>query len=127
MGVYGMTYDEFWRDDPMLALYYREAWIERRKAENHRDWLLGAYYYNAIATALGNAFKKKGSKAEPYLEEPFPIFPLTKEEEEAKAQKEKEKIEAVYTSIMKQQRERKLREQAHAKEQEAKDAEVRGS
>ena len=114
MGVYGMTYDEFWRDDPWLALYYREAWIEKRKAENRRDWLMGAYVYNAMSITLANAFKKKGSKPEKYLEEPFPIFPMTEEEEEEKKRQEKEKIEAVYASILKQQQQRKQKEQAKA-------------
>lgn len=112
MGVYGMTYKEFWQDDPWKAKYYREAYVERRKAENHRDWLLGAYFFNAVSITLSNAFRKQGKQAENYLEEPFPIFPPTKDEEAEKARKEKEKIEAVYKSMMIKQRQRKQQEAA---------------
>lgn len=104
MGVYGMTYDEFWRDDPWLAKYYREAYVERRKEENRRDWLQGAYFYNAVATALGNAFRKKGQKPTDYISEPLQIFPPTKEEQEAKITKEREKAEAVFKQLIAKQR-----------------------
>lgn len=116
-----MTYDQFWKDDPWIARAYRKAWVERRKSENYRDWLQGAYYFNAISIALGNAFRKQGTKAEPYLEEPFQIFPLSKEEDEAKAAKEKAKIEAVYASLIRQQQQRKQKE---AEAQTAKEKEV---
>lgn len=99
-----MTYDQFWRDDPWIAKTYRDAYVARRKAENERDWLLGNYNYQAVAIAMSNAFRKKGSQAEHYLEKPFPIFPPTKEEIEAENRREKEKIEAVYRSILAKQR-----------------------
>lgn len=91
MGVYGMTYNEFWHGDPWLAASYRKAYVERRKAENTRDWLQGAYFYNAITAAMANAFRKKGAQPVNYLDEPFQIFPLTAEEKAAKQAKE-EKI-----------------------------------
>lgn len=91
MGVYGMTYNEFWYGDPWLAASYRKAYVERRKAENTRDWLQGAYFYNAITAAMANAFHKKGAQPVNYLEEPFQIFPLTAEEKAEKQAKE-EKI-----------------------------------
>lgn len=91
MGVYGMTYNEFWHGDPWLAASYRRAYVERRKAENTRDWLQGAYFYNAITAAMANAFRKKGAQPVNYLEEPFQIFPLTAEEKAEKQAKE-EKI-----------------------------------
>lgn len=108
-----MTYEQFWLDDPWKAKWYREAYVERRRAENRRDWLLGAYIYNAMGTVLGNAFRKNGSKTENYLEEPFPIFE-TKEEREAKRQREVAKTEAVLKALIAKQREEKL-----AKEQNA--------
>lgn len=114
-----MTYDQFWRDDPWLAKYYRKAYVERRKAENTRDWLMGMYNYNAVSIALANAFRKKGTQAEKYLEEPFKLFPPTKAEIEAENKKQKEKIEAVYRSMIKKQRAEKL-----AKEQEQANAET---
>lgn len=83
-----MTYAEFWYGDPWLAKTYREAYVERRKAENTRDWIQGAYFYHAVTTALANAFRGKGRKSVDYLDEPFQIFPLTEEEEAAKIARE---------------------------------------
>lgn len=104
MGVYGMTYGEFWDGDPWLAVAYRKAYIERRKEENRRDWLQGMYFYAAVSTALGNAFRKKGARAESYLEEPLQIFPLTKEEKAEKLAKEREKAMATMKQLAAQQR-----------------------
>lgn len=121
MGVYGMTYEQFWLDDPWKAKWYREAYIQRRREENRRDWLLGAYVYNAFSIVLGNAFRKKGAKTENYLEEPFPIYE-TKEERLAKEKKEAAKMDAIMKAMIAKQRAEKL-----AKEQEQQDAEARGS
>lgn len=118
MGVYGMTYEQFWLEDPWKAKWYREAYIERRRAENRRDWMLGAYVYNAMSITLSNAFRKKGTKAENYLEEPFPVFE-TKEERLAKERKEAAKMEAVMKAMIAKQRAERL-----AKEQEEVNAET---
>ena len=90
-----MTYDQFWFGDPWMARSYREAYVERRKEENTRDWLQGAYIYNAVSTALANAFRKKGAQAVDYIEEPFQIFPLTAEEKAAKEARENAKMHAM--------------------------------
>ena len=114
MGVYGMTYEQFWYDDPWIAKYYREAYIERRRAENVRDWLLGAYFYNAVGTAIGNAFRKKGARAEKYLEEPFPLYE-TEAEKEAKVRREAEKSEAIFKEMIARHRaEQSAKEEADA-------------
>lgn len=105
--MYGMTYEQFWYGDPWLAKYYREAYVARRKEENSRDWLLGAYFYNAISTALSNAFRKKGAKAQNYLEEPFQIFKLTAEEKQAKMEKEKAQAERWMRAMEAEQHRRK--------------------
>ena len=105
--MYGMSYDEFWHGDPWLAYYYREAYIARRKDENYRDWLQGAYFYNAVATALSNAFRKKGTKTHDYLREPFQIFPPTAQEKQAKLEKEKRAAEAFMMQIAAQQHAKK--------------------
>ena len=107
MGVYGMTYDQFWHGDMWMAASYRKAYVARRKAENERDWLQGAYFYNAVTTALANAFRKKGAKQIDYLNEPFPIFPLTPEEKAAKqAREEKVLMDAMLrqAAIMREQK-----------------------
>ena len=95
----------------MAARDYRRAYVERRREENRRDWYQGAYFYNAVSTALTNAFRKQGSKPYEYLEEPFPIFAPTEAETAEKNRKEKEKIEAVYKSMIAQQKAKKAKEQ----------------
>jgi hypothetical protein len=119
MGVYGMTYEQFWLDDPWKAKWYREAYVARRREENRRDWLLGAYVYNAMSTVISNAFRKKGNKPENYLEEPFPIFE-TEEDRQMKRQKEAAKAEAVLKSMIAKQR-------AEKAAKETQDAETTGS
>ena len=113
-----MTYDQYWRDDPWIAKTMREAYVAKRKAENERYWLMGNYTYSALCTALGNAFRKKNTPADHYLEKPFPIFPPTKEEIERENAKEQEKIEAVYRSIMKKQQAEKAAKAAKEQEQD---------
>ena len=110
-----MSYEEFWYGDPWLAYYYKKAYIERRKAENYRDWLLGAYFYNAIGTALANGFAKKGARKQNYLSEPFPIFPPTAEEKKARADAERERSMQALRAMQKSQRAKKeAREKKHA-------------
>ena len=105
-----MTVDEFWNGDPWLAIWYRRAYRERRNEENRRDWIQGMYFYNAVSVALGNGFRKKGAKPQSYLEEPLPVFPLNKEEREAKEAAENEKAMAVMKELIAKQRAEKAKE-----------------
>ena len=115
MGLYGMTYDQFWYGDPWMAKAYRNAYVERRKEENRRDWLQGAYFYKALEAALANFSKKKGAKSAEYIDEPFPIFPLTEQEKEAKVAKESAKIHAaMMAQAAKFRAEKAAQEQQHA-------------
>jgi len=105
----GMTYEQYWHSNHDVYRFYRKAWKARREEENKRDWLLGAYFYNAVGTAIGNAFRKKGARVQNYVEEPWPIFPLSKEEAEAKEQKELERMDEqlhAWAERMKAQEER---------------------
>lgn len=112
-----MSYAEFWYGDPWLARTYRNVYIARRKEENMRDWLLGAYVYNAVATAMANAFRKKGTRPVNYLEEPFQIFPLTAEEAKARQAKAAAQADAAFRTMIARQR-------AHKAAQEKKNAET---
>ena len=70
-----MTSDQFWSGDPTLVIYYREADRLRLKRENYIAYIQGAYYYKALicVAPVMVAFPKKNAKAEPYINEPFPI------------------------------------------------------
>ena len=87
----GMSVSEFWDGEPILARYYRKAYELRQEVINNWEWRMGAYTFSAIATVLGNAFKKKGQKPENYLDKPLPLHEKTEEEKQAeiKAQNDK--------------------------------------
>lgn len=71
----GMTYDQFWNDDCMLTRYYRKAHQMKQKRRNQELWLQGAYIYEVLTDVAPvlHAFAKKGTKATPYLAEPFAL------------------------------------------------------
>ena len=91
----GMTYEQFWYQDPHLVRAYAKAEEMRIKRRNEELYLQGRYVYEAIGAfaEILPAFPKKGAKIQPYLEEPFP---LTLAELEAREeQKQKEKMEVI--------------------------------
>lgn len=88
----GMTPDEYWDGEAELPKYYRKADELRRKRENERLWLQGAYVYEAIADMVPvlHAFAKKGAKPTPYPKEPYALT-----EKEVKERRERnDQIEA---------------------------------
>lgn len=93
----GMTYEQFWVDDPGLARMYRRADSIRRKRMNEELWLSGIYVAEALSATVGNMFTK-GQKHQ-YPAEPMPI---TKDEIEERKEREyrlrMEKIKAAFTS-----------------------------
>jgi hypothetical protein len=80
----GMTWAQFWLDDPGLATAYRKANAIRNRRKNEELWLAGMYVAEALSATVGNMFTK-GSKHE-YPSEPFPI---TKDEQEERQEREK--------------------------------------
>ena len=91
----GMTYEQFWYQDPHLVRAYAKAEEMRIKRKNEELYLQGRYVYEAIGAfaEILPAFPKKGAKIHPYLEEPYPLTEaelLAREE-----QKNKEKMEAI--------------------------------
>lgn len=51
---YGMTYNQFWFDDPQLYYTYEEAYLDRLKEKDCLNWQLGQY----IQCAIGSCFEK---------------------------------------------------------------------
>lgn len=89
----GMTEEQYWDRDSTLVKSYRKAEELRKERVNQEMWLQGMYIYDAISrlSPILRAFAKKGTKAQPYTEEPYPISKKTVEE--AKLKKEKAKSE----------------------------------
>lgn len=84
----GMTFDQYWYEDPYLINAYVKAESIRQKKKNTELWLNGAYIYQAIGCLVPvlNPFSKE-HRAKPYLKRPIPIT------EEEKAELEREKYE----------------------------------
>ena len=104
----GMTYEQFWDASPHLAIAYRKAYRLKRKVDNENAWLSGLYIYDAFAVCLANAFGKRGSKKQKYIEKPIDIFPLTEQERKIREQEEFRKMDAALQAMRDaQQREKK--------------------
>lgn len=86
----GMTYEQFWEGDPILAKYYRQADEITIERKNQELWLQGMYIYEALCDVapLLQAFGKKGTKATPYCEKPYAIT----EKQIRKEAEEKERL-----------------------------------
>ena len=85
----GMTEEQYWDKDSTLVKYYREAEQLRHERANQDMWLQGMYIYDAISrlSPILHAFAKKGTKAKPYPDEPYPINKRL--EKQAEVNKEK--------------------------------------
>ena len=84
----GMTYDQFWNDDASLVIYYRKANELAIERKNQELWLQGMYIYEALCDVapILHSMAKKGTKAQPYPEQPYTIT-------EAQRKREKEEQE----------------------------------
>ena len=84
----GMTAKQYWEDDCTLVKYYRKADEYRMERINQQAWLQGMYIYDALSrlSPILKAFPKKGTKAEPYPEEPYALNQEKEEEVRKKKQ-----------------------------------------
>lgn len=96
----GMTYDLYWNGDPALVKYYRKAQELTNERRNQELWLQGYYFYEALGaiSPILQAFAKKGTKAEPYLQQPVAL--TDKSRETQVVNKEKENAEKVKRYMM---------------------------
>ena len=102
-----MSYEQFWNESPYLAVAYRDAYKLKRQIANEEAWLQGLYIYDAFAVCLANAFAKRGSTKQNYLEKPIDIFPLTEEEKRRREQVEIEKMQTAMRQIRRSQQQKK--------------------
>ena len=87
-----MTFDQFWNDDCLLTKYYRKAYEIQKNRRNQELWLQGAYIYEVVSdlAPVLQAFAKRGTKATPYVKEPFALS--DKEARERRERDEKKKF-----------------------------------
>ena len=94
----GMTSEEYWNEDPYLAVGFREAHKLRIEQRNQEMWMQGLYIYNAVETAVYNCFRGKGKRAK-YIEKPIELFPKDDDQKEIEAQKERDKAVDFFNSM----------------------------
>ena len=84
----GMTYDQYWNDDPTLVKHFRKAAEIKADRKNQELWLQGMYIYEALCcvSPVMRAFAKKGTKPIPYPDTPYALNSAqrTKEKETRK-------------------------------------------
>ena len=85
----GMTPEQYWDGDPLLAKYYRQADELKRQRRNQELWLQGMYIYEALCdvSPVLHAFANKGTKPIPYMDRPYSL--TSEEREDAKKLQEK--------------------------------------
>lgn len=85
-----MTHDEYWYGDVWMIRAFRDKDKLDRERENQQLWIAGMYIYEAFcdASPLFHAFAKKGTKAHPYRDKPYPLY--GKEDVKSEAEKQQE-------------------------------------
>lgn len=92
----GMTWSQFWIDEPKLAIAYREAEMIRKRRKNEELWLEGIYMVEALSSTVGNMFSK-GQKHQ-YPAEPLPI--TAAEQQERREREEKARMERMKAAFI---------------------------
>ena len=92
----GMTWSQFWLDEPELVIAYRKAEMIRKRRKNEELWLEGVYMAEALNATVGNMFSK-GQK-HPYPAEPFPL--TAEEQQERREREEKARMERMKAAFI---------------------------
>ena len=79
----GMTYEQYWFGDPLMATFFYKADRLRRERVNEEAWITGIYMMKAIAGTIGNVFLGKGEDPITYPEEPIRLYSEEKPAEKA--------------------------------------------
>jgi hypothetical protein len=90
----GMTYEQYWYQDPKLIKSYVKAEEYRQMRSNQDKWLQGLYNHIALNVSLSNAFNKHAHSK--YLEKPIALSKKEQEiEEEARVNRIYNKLNAI--------------------------------
>ena len=92
----GMTWTQFWVEEPELAIAYRKAEAIRKRRKNEELWLEGIYLAEALTATVGNLFTK-GNKNQ-YPSEPFPL--TADEQQERREREEKARMERMKAAFI---------------------------
>jgi len=103
----GMTPEQYWEQDPYLAVAYRKAYRLKRKADNEQAWLQGFYNCYAFTVSLGNVVRNPGQRTQNYLEKPIDFLPPTPAEQKKKERENRAKMQKVMEELIRKQRQQK--------------------
>jgi hypothetical protein len=92
----GMSWTQFWIDEPELAVAYRKSEMIRKRRKNEELWLEGVYVAEALRATVGNMFNK-GQKNQ-YPAEPFPI--TADEQQERREREERNRMERMKAAFI---------------------------
>ena len=92
----GMTWSQYWEDEPKLAIAYRKAEMIRRRRKNEELWLQGLYFSHSLNSTVGNMFSKSAKNQ--YPNEPFPI--TADEQQERREREEKARMERMKAAFI---------------------------
>lgn len=92
----GMSYKEFWFENPYIAETYLKAHKIREEMKKYDFWTLGAYFYESLAntSVMFRDFAKNGSKPKPYPGKPYGVEERKKTAEELEEEAENERLRA---------------------------------
>lgn len=80
-----------------IQAYEKAERIKEERNDTHM-WMMGAYVFEAISTALSNAFRKKGSRARPFRDQPY-MMEVKAERGELTTEEKIEKTETVFKML----------------------------
>ena len=96
----GMTYEQYWYGDPMMAKSFYKAHKMRQEMQNELAWVNGLYTYQALKATVGNLMNKKTDKPNEYPSNPID-FGSKKETVKTEAEEDQEAVFAkAYMSQM---------------------------
>lgn len=85
---YGMTYSQFWCDDPQLYYTYEEVYLDKLKEKDILNWQLGQYIQSAICASFDDKGRCK-----------YPNKPMFFAREKEKTLSMREKFELMVAKI----------------------------
>ena len=77
----GISWSEFWNMTPRTINAYKKAFKLKKEEQNAFAYIQGIYFRDALASTVGNMFKKKGAKAIEYPSEPYNLYANQQTEE----------------------------------------------
>jgi hypothetical protein len=102
--MFGMSTQEFWKEDPDLLWTYRKVYTDKfkvqREISNQTAWINGMYVYKALNVALYNSFKKKEEALAEYPDKPYELD-SGKTEEEIEQEKIKKDEDTIRNNLKK--------------------------